>query len=550
MLVLKFDVSDLSNFYIFQFIHKAIMTKLFTLLFASLFSLFSYTQEGIPDNEYCQIQLINPEQVHSSNPRVENLVKEKVALLSVPAGKSRLRLNCKLAEQAVFTFGKDEIMDVSLETQQVKLIPLAANSPSFLLPSGTFSVDFLFLTHHNFKQNFVWKPVATFLDNSLFNNIIMGVFYGLCLTLILYVYFMGRVLGDTRFQFYSLYVFCAATFFLLQEGQLIIFLPQQNFLLSHQFYVLFAGLTVFTATVFIVRLTDIDSTWPKLTRYGLELGASGVLLVSVLMLFLDHNKLSALLGDTMARMTLLLMLGILILVSIQAYRNVQSAKLVFISLALMVLAMIFRIVLNDVNPFLQRYALIIAFAFEAFIFAVAVSARIKNIKADKMLAESQANTDELCNVLNRRGWNKKTNEVLSEQKSNGGFICLLYIDLNDFKQINDKWGHDAGDKVLKVVADIIRHQLRSIDSIGRIGGDEFVTLGIFYDRTEAEKLAIRVQERLQAVNLQIDKQTTIEISASVGHVIYDEPPKGADYMLSQADASMYQIKRSNKQVKN
>lgn len=526
------------------------MTKLFSLLFPLFFSLFSYAQEIIPNSEYCQIQLINTEQARSASPQVENLVKEKGALLSIPAGKSRLRLSCRLDEQAVFTFGKDEIMDVSWEAQQVKLIPLAASSPSFLLPTGTFSVDFMFLTHHNFKQHFVWKPVAAFLDYSLFNNIIMGVFYGLCLTLILYVYFMGQVVGDTRFQFYSLYVFCAATFFLLQEGQLNIFLPQQNFLLSHQFYLLFAGLTVFTATVFIVRLTELQSAWPKLTRYGLELGASGVLLMSVLMLFLDHNNLSGLIGNTMARMTLLLMLGILILVSIQAYRNVQGAKLVFLSLALMVVAMIFRIVLNDVNPFLQRYALIIAFAFEAFILAIAVSARIKNIKADKMLAESQANTDELCNVLNRRGWNKKTNEVLSEQKTNVGFICLLYIDLNDFKQINDKWGHDAGDKVLKVVADIIRHQLHSIDSIGRIGGDEFVTLSIFHQRSEAENLAIRVRERLQAVNLYIDKQTQIEVSASVGHVIYDEPPKDVDHMLSQADESMYRIKRSNKQVQN
>jgi diguanylate cyclase len=539
--------SDRVTFFIFQFISKAIMAKLFLLLFTLLNSSFLFAQENISGIEYCQIQLIMTEQSTPVSPLIKNLVKEKVTLLAIPAGKSRLRLNCRLDEQGVFTFGNDEILDVSWEAREVKLIPLAASSPSFLLPTGTFSIDFVFLTHHNYKQNFVWEPIATFLNASLFNNITMGVFYGLCLTLILYVYFMGRVVGDTRFQFYSLYVFCAATFFLLQEGQLNIFLPQQNFLLSHQFYLLFAGLTVFTAIVFIVRLTDLYATWPKLSRYGLELGASGVLLMSVLMLFLDHNNLSALLGSLMARMTLLLMLGILILVSIQAYRHVQTARLVLLSLALMVLAMVFRTLLHDVSPFLQRYALIIAFAVEAFMLAVAVSARIKNIQIDKVLAESQANTDELCNVLNRRGWDKKVKEVLFEQKTKGGIICLLYIDLDDFKQINDRWGHDAGDKVLKVVANIIRHQLRSIDSIGRIGGDEFAALGTFYDHGEAENLVIRVKERLQAINLHIDKQTTCKISASVGHVIYDEPPKGADDMLSQADESMYQIKRASKQ---
>jgi diguanylate cyclase (GGDEF)-like protein len=510
-------------------------------------SSFLFAQENTTGNEYCQIQLIMTEQFPPVTSPIKNLVKEKVTLLAIPAGKSRLRLNCRLDEQGVFTFGNDEILDVSWEALEVKLIPLAASSPSFLLPTGTFSIDFVFLTHHNYKQHFVWEPIATFLNASLLNNITMGVFYGLCLTLILYVFFMGRVVGDTRFQFYSLYVFCASTFFLLQEGQLNIFLPQQSFLLSHQFYLLFAGLTVFTATVFIVRLTDLNTTWPKLTRYGLEFGAIVVLLMSVLMLFLNHNELSALLGSAMARMTLLLMLGILTLVSIQAYRNVKSAKLVLLSLVLMVIAMVFRTVLHDVNPFLQRYSLIIAFAVEAFMLAVAVSERIEIIKSDKTLAEAQANTDPLCKVLNRRGWDKKVNEILSEQKIKGGVICLLYIDLDNFKQINDKWGHDTGDKVLKVVSDIIRNQLRSIDSIGRVGGDEFVALGIFSDRAKAENLVIRVQDRLQAVSLHIDKHKTVEVSASVGHVIYEEPPKVAEVMLSQADQSMYHIKRTSKQ---
>jgi diguanylate cyclase len=523
------------------------MAKLFLLLFTLFNGTFLFAHENTLGNEYCQIQLIMTEQSSQVSPPIKNLVKEKGTLLEIPAGKSRLRLNCRLDEQGVFTFGNDEILDVYWEALEVKLVPLAASSPSFLLPTGTFSIDFVFLTHHNYKQIFVWEPIVTFLNASLLNNIIMGVFYGLCLTLILYVFFMGRVVGDTRFQFYSLYVFCAATFFLLQEGQLNIFLPQQSFLLSHQFYLLFAGFTVFTAIVFIVRLTDLNTTWPKLTRYGLEFGAIVVLLMSVLMLFLNHSELSALLGSAMARVTLLLMLGILTLVSIQAYRNVQSAKLVLLSLVLMVIAMVFRTVLYDVNPFLQRYSLIIAFAVEAFMLAVAVSERIKSIQTDKILAESQANTDALCNVLNRRGWDKKVNEVLSEQQVKGGVICLLYIDLDNFKQINDKWGHDTGDKVLKVVSGIIRNQLRSIDGIGRVGGDEFVALGIFYDRTEAENLVIRVQERLQAVSLHIDKLKTVEVSASVGHVIYEEPPKGAEVMLSQADQSMYLIKRASKQ---
>lgn len=515
------------------------MTRLVLLLSTLIFSTFIYCQ-NVEDNEHCHIQLINAKKSSLAIP----LVKEKTVFLSLPAGESRLRLSCKLNEQAVFTFGREEVLNVSVAISQFKLTTLAATTPSYVLPTGDFSIDFDILLHHKYTQHFSWQPIATFFNYSVINNIIMALFYGLCLTLILYVYFMGRIVGDTRFQFYSLYVFCAATFFLLQEGQLVIFLPQQSFLLSHQIYLLFAGLTVFTATIFLVRLTDLRTAWPKLTRYGLELTAGLVLLNSIVMVFIPHNDLSNLLSNAMAQMTLLIMLLIFTLVSIQAYRNIKSAKIVILSLGLMLVAMILRMVLPDLNPFLQRYALIIAFAVEAFMLAVAVSARIKSIRTDKILAESEANTDVLCNVLNRRGWHKKANQVLSEFKQKGGIICLLYIDLNKFKQINDKWGHDVGDKVLKAIANIIRHQLRSTDHVGRVGGDEFVVLGHFDNNTEAEKLALRVKTRLNTVTLNFDEMATLHTSASVGYVIYDKPPAGIDEMLIQADKSMYQTKAS------
>lgn len=514
---------------------QQIVILLLTLILS--FGLHAQDQE-----EFCQIQLIDTQPTTLATP----LIKDSTTNLMLSAGKNRLRLTCSLQEQGVFSFAKNEIIDVSLDAKQINVTALAANRPAYLLPTGYFSIDFVFLNHHQYTQQFAWNSLASYFNNSLLNNIIMGLFYGLCLTLILYVFFMGQIVGDNRFRFYSLYVFCAATFFLLQEGQLNIFLPQHSFLLSHHCYLLFAGLTVFTATIFIVRLTDINISWPKSSHFGLELSAFCILLMSISLLFIDHSELSGLVGKIMARTTLALMMVIFIMVAIQAYRNVQSARIVLLSLGLMVVAVVFRTVLSDFSPFLRRYALIIAFAIEAFMLAMAVSAKIKNMKQDKLLAESQANTDVLCNVLNRRGWDAKAETLLKEQQNKGGVIGLLYIDLDEFKQINDLWGHDVGDKVLKVIAEIIRYQVRSSDSIGRIGGDEFVVLGHFQRHDEAENIASRVQARLSAFHLQIDSETSIEVSASVGYVIFDQVPDGIEDMLIKADEAMYQTKRGNK----
>jgi diguanylate cyclase len=99
------------------------MAKLFLLLFTLMNSSFLFAQENTTGNEYCQIQLIMTEQFPPVTSPIKNLVKEKVTLLAIPAGKSRLRLNCRLDEQGVFTFGNDEILDVSWEALEVKLRP-------------------------------------------------------------------------------------------------------------------------------------------------------------------------------------------------------------------------------------------------------------------------------------------------------------------------------------------------------------------------------------------------------------------------------------------
>ncbi|MEP4299551.1 MAG: diguanylate cyclase, partial [Paraglaciecola sp.] len=197
-------------------------------------------------------------------------------------------------------------------------------------------------------------------------------------------------------------------------------LPKHSFLLSHQFYLLFAGLTVVTAVLFIVRLTDLKKEWPKVTRYFLEPSGVVVLLMSIMMLQLDHNALSAYLGQGMSKLTLALMLCIFMLVAVQVYAKKRMANWVLFSLSLMVIAMLFRTFLQDFSPFLHRYTLIFAFSIEAFILAVVVLTKVKNIKQDKLLAELQANTDELCNVLNRRGWEHKANQILNEQRAKGG----------------------------------------------------------------------------------------------------------------------------------
>jgi diguanylate cyclase (GGDEF)-like protein/PAS domain S-box-containing protein len=127
---------------------------------------------------------------------------------------------------------------------------------------------------------------------------------------------------------------------------------------------------------------------------------------------------------------------------------------------------------------------------------------------------------------------------------------LMFIDLDNFKHVNDTQGHDAGDLLLKEVAQRLSHCVRDDDTIARFGGDEFVVLlrNLGDDESaathHAELVARKVTERLAAPYLQID--TPRPISASVGITLFGQAPVSTDELLKQADIAMYQAKVAGK----
>ena len=459
--------------------------------------------------------------------------------VSIPTGTSRFIINCNTQQEGVLSFLKSELIAFEWRQPDGQLKDaLQATQPSYFMPKGRFSGELMFITHHSYKPQFEWLSAESFIEQVQINNLLMGSFYGLCLTLIFYVLILGRSLKDNTFKLYSAYICCAGFFFLLQEGQLSLFLNAHSYWLSHQLYLVSAGLTVFSATIFLVRLTDLQQTWPKLINRLLLPSAWLVLGLSILITLLEHSYWSALLGSIMAYMTLVIIFVIFVLVARLTYWKVPDAWLVFIALSLVFVAMIFRILFPDISPTINRYGLIFAFAIESFILAVAVSERIKRLKKDKNLAETEANYDPLCNVLSRRGWSKQAHNLLEQQKLKGGMLGLLYIDLNKFKQVNDTHGHNMGDKVLQVVAKIIRNQIREADALGRLGGDEFVVLGHFADITIFQALQQRVQTRLQHIPIHT-QDADLEISASVGSVEFLAMPSDINELLKAGDKAMY-----------
>ncbi len=172
---------------------------------------------------------------------------------------------------------------------------------------------------------------------------------------------------------------------------------------------------------------------------------------------------------------------------------------------------------------------------------------ITDRKVKERQMESIATSDPLTGVLNRRGFERDATTHLSNSDDDATG-ALLFIDLNDFKAINDEFGHEVGDQLLKISAERLRQSLRSCDIIGRPGGDEFVALVPDVDAAVADQLAKRLTAALEQP-YNIGRQRLF-CAASIGLALYPKNASTLTGLLREADQAMYRAKARSRGVAN
>ena len=185
------------------------------------------------------------------------------------------------------------------------------------------------------------------------------------------------------------------------------------------------------------------------------------------------------------------------------------------------------------------------FSVELVLYAIGTVFVIFMLVSDRAVAvhKTAASVDPLSGMLNRRGFSEACARVIEREEKGGRPVTVMIFDIDHFKSINDRFGHPAGDEILKLFSAVVVNNLRISDLSGRIGGEEFAAL-LPCALEEGVLVAERVREAFEASNIACEEgpvDTTVSIGVAGG-------PAGTelDVLLAAADTALYQAKRGGR----
>jgi diguanylate cyclase (GGDEF)-like protein len=181
----------------------------------------------------------------------------------------------------------------------------------------------------------------------------------------------------------------------------------------------------------------------------------------------------------------------------------------------------------------------------ALLIALSIADRLRDQRRALSEAERHAQIDSLTGVLNRRSLIERLEAACLRARARGLPISLLFIDLDHFKEINDSFGHQAGDACLAAIIPPIQAELRQSDVIGRYGGEEFVVILSSADTAAAHPIAQRILERVASVRVEGFGEP-IALTCSIGVATSDMLGVWGEHLIARADAAVYAAKRSGR----
>jgi diguanylate cyclase (GGDEF)-like protein len=318
--------------------------------------------------------------------------------------------------------------------------------------------------------------------------------------------------------------------------------------LTHYTWNVLSALSGAAACLFVRDIADLRRVMPRnYTVFGWLAGAFVLLTFANLLKQVGFEDIINNIGNT-------LFLGSAVytlVVAFVAWRYGSRAAgwflLAWTLLEAFTIATTVRLLMNasEENDSVIYLGLPLSMVAASLLIALGIADRLREQRRALSEAERHAKIDALTGVLNRRSLVERLDAACARARARGLPISLLFIDLDHFKEINDSFGHQAGDACLSAIIPPIQAELRQSDVIGRYGGEEFVVILSSADTAAAHPIAQRILERVASVRVE-GYGEPIALTCSIGVATSDMLGVWGEHLIAQADAAVYQAKRSGR----
>lgn len=356
-----------------------------------------------------------------------------------------------------------------------------------------------------------------------------GIFYGALLALALYNLFIFFIVRDASYFFYVLYVSAFGFWISIYNGFAAQYLWPDYPWWANQSYPFFWGLVIAAALAFTRSFLNLKEYAPQLARI-FTLSVAAAASAAVISLLAPYG--------VMIRALMALAALMLSLIVYAVFRGLRSGSRPAVYFMLAWFVLILSVVTAALmswgvipNQAVEAYLMQFGAALEMILLSIALASRIRDLERDRM-------TDSLTMLPNRRLFDSQLVMSFESARRSGNPLSLMVIDIDHFKNFNDRHGHATGDRVLKLVATAMTQAVRSSDYVCRYGGEEFALILPNSDANGARELAERVRRRVEATPIANSKLTVSIGVASVPENYFADEKQ----FFNAADKALYAAK--------
>lgn len=437
---------------------------------------------------------------------------------------------------------------------QVKSDPAAPHSRyyCFSLPAGAFREKPCYLrisSSTDVLMNLALVTAPFFAEQQMKSFLGYGALFGIMVAMVVYSLFL---LLSFHYHSYLYFIFHNVAIglwvFYLQGFAKVLFGTMPGF--DQMMLWVWAGQFITWGTVFTISFLDLRKG-SKLLFYILATAAGVGSLISVAAI-MGLNDLAFVLSHYLGLIVAALVTIAAVLRIKQGYgpaRDYLVAWSFFVAGGLVFALMGLKVL--PVNGFTSN-AISIGIAFESMFLAMALADRFKYLELEKKNLEARQThfrelslTDSLTGLRNRRYLMIELAKAMKDARQNGEPLSVIMLDIDDFKTVNDRFGHEVGDDILISLAHSIRTCTRETDSACLYGGDELVVFMPKVEKQDALRIAERIRAHFETESLRVINGKSLGATVSLG-VVGLEGEDTIDTLLSRADAAMYQAKSRGK----